>query len=159
MCKYCDKPTNLISTSKSSDAYSNEQNYLDVELNNGELIANADLYDEESLYGQISINYCPFCGKKIKKQKQLKLYYLEDITNKENKVWLANLSYNSRVIDFEVNRYVTLPKSLPEDFYNMVMETLKNTLTTKAFKKSKYQDIDSYVKANTEFLVNEFRFE
>lgn len=53
---------------KKSDIYGTGTafNYLEVTYKAPFLYIDADLYSEESLYTKIKLNYCLFCGRKLK---------------------------------------------------------------------------------------------
>lgn len=46
---------------------SNKTNAIELSIFKSILFIDLDMYDTESIHGQIEINYCPFCGKHLTK--------------------------------------------------------------------------------------------
>lgn len=66
MCNLCDgKNHTLIFKEAPTFPTSNETNAIELSIFKSILFI--DLYDTESIHGQIEINFCPFCGKYLTK--------------------------------------------------------------------------------------------
>lgn len=68
MCNLCDgKNHTLIFKEVPTFPTSNETNAIELSIFKSILFIDLDLYDAESIHGQIEINFCPFCGKHLTK--------------------------------------------------------------------------------------------
>ena len=68
MCNLCDgKNHTLIFKEAPTFPTSNKTNAIELSIFKSILFIDLDLYDAESIHGQIKINFCPFCGKHLTK--------------------------------------------------------------------------------------------
>lgn len=68
MCNLCDgKNHTLIFKEAPTFSTSNKTNAIELSIFKSTLFIDLDLYDAESIHGQIEINFCPFCGKHLTK--------------------------------------------------------------------------------------------
>lgn len=68
MCNLCDgKNHTLIFKEAPTFPTSNKTNAIELSIFKSTLFIDLDLYDAESIHGQIEINFCPFCGKHLTK--------------------------------------------------------------------------------------------
>ena len=68
MCNLCDgKNHTLIFKEAPTFPTSNETNGIELSIFKNILFIDLDMYDTESIHGQIEINFCPFCGKHLTK--------------------------------------------------------------------------------------------
>lgn len=68
MCNLCNgKNHTLIFKEAPTFPTSNKTNAIELSIFKSTLFIDLDLYDAESIHGQIEINFCPFCGKHLTK--------------------------------------------------------------------------------------------
>lgn len=68
MCNLCDRKNHtLIFKEAPTFPTSNKTNAIELSIFKSTLFIDLDLYDTESIHGQIEINFCPFCGKHLTK--------------------------------------------------------------------------------------------
>lgn len=70
-CTFCDgQDHKLFADEAPIFAGSPETNNIYLAIIGNELILFGDLYESESIEDTIKVNYCPFCGKKLKESEQ-----------------------------------------------------------------------------------------
>ena len=68
MCNLCNgKNHTLIFKEAPTFPTSTETNAIELSIFKNVLYIDLDLYDTESIHGQVKINFCPFCGKHLTK--------------------------------------------------------------------------------------------
>ena len=68
MCNLCDRKNHtLIFKEAPTFPTSNETNAIELSIFKNVLYIDLDLYETESIHGQVKINFCPFCGKHLTK--------------------------------------------------------------------------------------------
>lgn len=68
MCNLCDRKNHtLIFKEAPTFPTSNETNAIELSIFKNVLYIDLDLYETESIHGQVKINFCPFCRKHLTK--------------------------------------------------------------------------------------------